>query len=46
LNDWIEEIGRKLGVAWGRGDLDDQERNMATKLTAEKFEDPKWTLRR
>ncbi len=46
LSDWIEEIGRKLGVTWETGDLDDQERELAVELMGEQFESPKWTLRR
>ena len=46
LRDWIEEIGRELGVTWETGDLDDQERELASELTGEQFESPKWTLRR
>lgn len=46
LDDWILEIGRGLRVTWKPDTLTDHERDAAARFVRDRFENPKWTLRR
>ncbi|MFW6171037.1 MAG: lipoate--protein ligase family protein [Planctomycetota bacterium] len=46
LEDWIAELGKRLGIAWQTGSLNDDERALARQQAQEKFAAPKWALRR
>ena len=43
---WIEQVGRSLGVAWELTGLTAAERQLARELQANKFTGENWTLRR
>jgi lipoate-protein ligase A len=46
LEEWIGEVGRRLGVAWETGGLSDRELELAATFARERFDNAKWTLRR
>lgn len=46
VDDWVLEIGNRLGVVWETATLTNEQLDVATKFAEERFANPKWTLRR
>lgn len=46
IEDWVREVGHRLGVAWETAPLGPEERRLACREAETKFGAPKWALRR